>query len=224
MVQVKQKGQLIVLSGPSGCGKNTICNELLRENKNIWLSISCTSRPPRGSEVNGKEYYFLSNEEFEEKINNNEFLEYAKYNQYYYGTPIKNIQEYLDKGIDVILEIEVQGALKIKEKVQDALFIFIMPPSMEELKARLKKRGTESDEKITKRFQIAYQEINEFSKYNYVVVNDEVNKAVNKVNAIITAEKCRVDRIEDVFLNNKEEEIHEYLMDKEFDNNNKLDV
>lgn len=218
MIKVKGKGQLIVLSGPSGCGKNTICNQLLKKNSNIWLSVSCTSRAPRGKEQNGKEYFFLSNEEFEEKIKKNEFLEYAKYNQCYYGTPKDKIQEYLEQGIDVILEIEVQGALKVKEKIKDALFIFIMPPSMKELKNRLENRKTESKEKLISRFQIAYQEINEVTKYNYVVVNDEVEKAVDKVNSIILAEKCRVDRIEDVYLDSEEEEIHEFLMNKEFDN------
>ncbi len=218
MIQLKNKGQLIVLSGPSGCGKNTICNALLKRNQKLWLSISCTSREPRGVEKDGKDYFFLTAQEFEKKIEQHDFLEYAKYNGNYYGTPKSKIEEYLNQGIDVILEIEVQGALKVKEKIKDALFIFIMPPSMQELKRRLENRGTENESKIMNRFRIAYQEINEVSKYNYVVVNDDVDLAVEKVNAIITAEKCRVDRIEDVYLNSEEEEIHEFLMDKEFDN------
>ena len=218
MIKLKEKGQLIVLSGPSGCGKDTICSEVLKKNKNTWLSISCTSRQPRGKEVNGKDYFFLTNEEFEEKIKNNDFLEYAKYNNCYYGTPKSKIDEYLNKGIDVILVIEVQGALEVNEKVKDALFIFIMPPSMKELKRRLKSRGTEDEEKIMNRFKIAYKEINQITKYNYVVVNDEIEEAVTKVNSIIISEKCRVDRIEEVFLNNEEELIHETLMEKEFDN------
>ena len=192
--------------------------KVLKKNKNTWLSISCTSRQPRGKEVNGKDYFFLTNEEFEEKIKNNDFLEYAKYNNCYYGTPKSKIDEYLNKGIDVILVIEVQGALEVKEKVKDALFIFIMPPSMKELKRRLKSRGTEDEEKIMNRFKIAYKEINQITKYNYVVVNDEIEEAVTKVNSIIISEKCRVDRIEEVFLNNEEELIHETLMEKEFDN------
>lgn len=218
MIKLKEKGQLIVLSGPSGCGKDTICSKVLKVNNNVWLSISCTSRKPRGKEENGKDYYFLTNEEFEKKIENNEFLEYAKYNNCYYGTPKDKIDEYLDNGIDVILVIEVQGALKVKEKVKDALFIFIMPPSMKELKRRLQARKTEDEEKIMNRFKIAYKEINEISKYNYVVVNDDIKEAVDKVNCIIKSEKCRVDRIEEVFLNNEEELIHETLMEKEFDN------
>ena len=162
--------------------------------------------------------YYRMCRELAEKIKNNDFLEYAKYNNCYYGTPKSKIDEYLNKGIDVILVIEVQGALEVKEKVKDALFIFILPPSMKELKRRLKSRGTEDEEKIMNRFKIAYKEINQITKYNYVVVNDEIEEAVTKVNSIIISEKCRVDRIEEVFLNNEEELIHETLMEKEFDN------
>lgn len=219
MIKSNKKGSLIVLSGPSGAGKGTICNEVLNNNKNVWLSISCTSRKPRNGEIDGVNYYFLSKDEFESKIENNGFLEYAIYNDNYYGTPRDKIKEKLDQGIDVILEIEVQGALKVKELVKEAIFIFILPPSMEELKARLKNRGTETEEKILKRFKTAYNEINEINKYNYVVVNDKIDSAVSKINAILLAEKCRVDRIEEVYLNNKEEEIHENLIDKEFVNN-----
>lgn len=219
MIKSNTKGSLIVLSGPSGAGKGTICNEVLKNNKNVWLSISCTSRKPRNGEIDGVNYYFLSKDEFESKIENNGFLEYAIYNDNYYGTPRDKIKEKLDQGIDVILEIEVQGALKVKELVKEAIFIFILPPSMEELKARLKNRGTETEEKILKRFKTAYNEINEINKYNYVVVNDKIDSAVSKINAILLAEKCRVDRIEEVYLNNKEEEIHENLIDKEFVNN-----
>ena len=219
MIKSNTKGSLIVLSGPSGAGKGTICNEVLNNNKNVWLSISCTSRKPRNGEIDGVNYYFLSKDEFESKIENNGFLEYAIYNDNYYGTPRDKIKEKLDQGIDVILEIEVQGALKVKELVKEAIFIFILPPSMEELKSRLKNRGTETEEKILKRFKTAYNEINEINKYNYVVVNDKIDSAVSKINAILLAEKCRVDRIEEVYLNNKEEEIHENLIDKEFVNN-----
>lgn len=219
MIKSSHRGSLIVISGPSGSGKGTICDKLINNNKNVWLSISCTSRQPRFSDKDGVNYYFLTKEEFEQKINNDEFLEYAIYNNNYYGTPKEKINEKLESGIDVILEIEVQGALKIKEKVKEALFIFIMPPSMDELKSRLKKRGTESEEKILERFKTAYKEINELNKYNYVVVNDDIENAVNKINAILVAEKCRVDRIEEVYINNKEEELHETLMEKHFKNN-----
>lgn len=218
MLKLNKKGSLIVISGPSGAGKNTVINKLKEINNNVWVSISCTSRLPRGQEENGKDYFFLTKEEFKEKINNNEFLEYAVYNDNYYGTPLYKIKEKLEEGVDVILEIEVQGALYVKKHVKDAIFIFIMPPSMEELKNRLVNRKTESKDKILNRFKTAYNEINEVTKYNYVVVNDEVEKASNKVNSIIMSEKCRVDRIEDVYLSNKEEMIHELLIDKEFDN------
>ena len=125
----------------------------------------------------------------------------------------------MNKGKNVILVIDIQGALKVKEKVEEALFIFIMPPSMEELKDRLIKRNTETKDKILERFKTAYNEINEYTKYNYVVVNDKIDKAVDKVKSIIMAEKCRVDRIEEIYLNTKEEFIHEGLIDKEFENN-----
>ena len=220
MVKTKKQGLLIVISGPSGCGKNSIINELLKIRKNTWVSISCTSREPRGEEKDGVNYYFLSKEEFEEEISNDDFLEYAEYSGNYYGTPKKYIKGHLDKGEDVILEIEIQGALKIKEKLDETIFIFIMPPSMKELKKRLINRNTDSLEKIEKRFKRAYEEINEISKYNYVVVNDDLSLAVKKVDSILEAEKCRVDRIEEVYLDSKEEQIHEALLDdiKDFDN------
>lgn len=214
MIRTKKKGLLIVISGPSGSGKGSVIEKVLEKNDNLWLSISCTSRSPRGSEVDGVEYYFIKREEFEEKIRNGEMLEYAKYADNYYGTPRKYIKEQLDNGKDVILEIEIQGALKVQELLPETLFIFILPPSMDELKRRLRSRNTESAEVAEKRFKTAYQEINELSKYNYVVVNDTIEKAADKINAIIMAERCRVDRIEEVYLNTSEEEVHEGIIDK----------
>ena len=219
MIRQKSRGLLIVVSGPSGAGKDTVCNKVVEDMKDTKISISMTSREPRGKEKDGVEYYFVTKEEFEEKIKNDEFLEYAVvHNNQYYGTPKAKIEEDISKGKNIILVIDIQGALKIKEILPEALFIFIMPPSMEELKDRLIKRGTESKKKILERFKTAYNEINEFAKYNYVVVNDRVDKAVNKVKSIITAEKCRVDRIEEIYLNTKEEFIHEGLIDEEFEN------
>ena len=215
IIKTKKKGSLIVISGPTCAGKGTICKELLKINKNIWLSVSCTSRPIRKGETNGKEYFFLTKEQFEEKIKNNEMLEYAQvhYNDYY-GTPKEHIKEKLDEGIDVILEIDIQGAIQIKEKISEAIFIFILAPSMEEIKNRLIKRGCENENQMIERFKTAYREINELTKYNYVVVNDNLEEAVNKVNSIIISEKCRVDRIEEVYLSNEEEVIHELLINK----------
>ena len=218
MIKQKKQGQLIVISGPSGAGKDTIVESVIKNNDNIWLSVSATSRPIRKGEKEGINYFYLTKEEFEEKIKDNYFLEYAVYADNYYGTPKEEIIKKLDKGIDVILVIEIEGAKKIKDLIPEALFIFITPPSEKELLKRLSGRKTEDKEKIIKRFNIAYQEINEVTKYNYVVVNDELDEAISKVEAIIKAEKCRVDRIEEMLVSNKEELIHEFLMDEEFDN------
>lgn len=212
MVKQKKSGTLIVLSGPSGAGKGTICAELLKQVDFLNLSISMTTRSPRGKEINGEDYYFVTKEEFEKGIEAGNFLEYAKvHGDNYYGTPKDKVLEALDNGEDIILEIDIQGALKVKEKMKEGIFIFIMPPSMRELKDRLVKRNTETKEKIIERFKNAYKEINEVTKYNYIVINDEVSNAVEKVKAIILAEKCRVDRIEDFELNNEEELLHELL-------------
>jgi len=219
MVKENGRGLLIVISGPSGAGKGTIVNRIINELKNIKLSVSMTSRDPRGKEINGVDYYFVSKEEFEEKITNGEFLEYAVvHSGKYYGTPKTKIEEDLNNGISVILEIDIQGELKVKELVKDAIFIFIMPPSMEILKDRLIKRNTETEEKILERFKTAYKELNAYKKYNYIVVNDMLEDSVEKVKSIILAEKCRVDRIEEIYLDTPEEVIHENLMEEEFIN------
>jgi len=213
MLKLKKKGLLIVVSGPSGAGKDSVCEKVAEQNSNIWISVSCTSRPIRGGEVEGVNYFYLTKSEFEEKIKNGHFLEYAMYNNNYYGTPIEKIEEKLNQGIDVILVIDVQGAINVKKIYEDAVFIFILPPSMEELKSRLINRGTETEEKILERFKAAYKEINEISRYNYVIVNDKLDAAVNKMKSIIESERCRVDRIEEVELNTKEEVLHEALID-----------
>lgn len=218
MIKTKKQGLLIVLSGPSGSGKNTVCDEVKKNNKNIWESISMTSRKPRKGEIDGKSYYFVTEEEFKKNIEDNNMLEYAKFAGNYYGTPKKNIQKHLDNGEDVILVIEIQGALQIKQKVAQALFVFLLPPSMKELKRRLIDRNTESSSKVMERFERAYKEINELSKYNYVIVNDNVKDAAKKLESIILAERCSVDRIEEVFLDTLEEKIHETLVDKDLEN------
>lgn len=212
MNKIKTHGQLIVISGPSGCGKDTVVKEVLKTNQNAWLSVSCTSRKPRPGEVNGKDYFFLSRDEFEKKIADGDLLEYAEYAENYYGTPKDIIVEKINQGIDVILVIEIQGALKIKEILKETIFVFILPPTIKELRRRLEGRKTETKEVMMKRFKTAYKEINEVNKYNYVVINDVVEDAAKKVNAIIASEKCRVDRIEETFLSSLEEEIHELLI------------
>ena len=223
MIKLNNKGLIIVISGPSGAGKGSICSQIIKDMKDTKLSISMTSRKPRPNELDGVDYYFVTKEEFEKRINNNEFLEYAiVHSNEYFGTPKSKIEEYVNNGINVILEIDIQGALKISEKIKDAIFIFIMPPSMDELKNRLLKRNTENKEKILERFKTAYKELNEYKKYNYVVVNDDLKSAINKTESIILAEKCRVDRIEEIYLNSKEEEIHEELMEEEFINDDRL--
>lgn len=213
MNKLKTRGQLIIVSGPSGCGKDTIVKEVLRTNKDTWLSISCTSRSPRPGEIDGKDYYFLTKEEFIDKIDQGNFLEFAEYAGNYYGTPKDVIESKLEAGIDVILVIEIQGALKVKEKLPETIFIFILPPSMRELKRRLDGRNTETKEAMLKRFQTAYKEINTVNKYNYVVINEVVEDAAKKINAILLSEKSRVDRIEETFLNSLEEELHEILVE-----------
>ena len=208
------RGVLIVISGPSGAGKGTICKELLDKHNNIYISVSATTRSPRAGEVDGINYYFLTKESFEEKVSQNGFLEYANVHGNFYGTPKVNVEKMLEEGKDVILEIDIQGALQVKENFSEGVFIFILQPSMEELKQRIIKRGSETEESLMTRFKNAYKEINYVSKYNYAVVNDTLDLAVSKVESIIAAEKCRVDRIkENTILDSKEGLIHEQLYD-----------
>lgn len=219
MIKTKTKGELIIISGTTCAGKDTVVKKLLEKNSNITKSTSYTSRSIRPGEVEGVNYYFVTQEQFEEKIKNDDFLEYAKV-QYgaYYGTPKKEVIDILETGKDVILVIDVQGAQIIKEKFPETLLIFILAPSMQEIKKRLIARGTETKEQIIDRFKLAYNEINEVNKYNYVVVNDDLNDCVEKVNSIIISNKYRVDRIEELSVENQEEFMHELLMDKDFDN------
>lgn len=200
---MQKKGLLIVISGPSGAGKGTICKSII-EKTDCWISVSATTRTPRAGEIEGTNYYFLSKEEFKKKIEDDDFLEYVEVYGNLYGTPRSKVQEMLDAGKDVILEIDIQGALKVKEKVDDGVYIFILPPSMEELKQRIIKRGSETPESLMTRFKAAYEEINFISKYNYAVINNTVEEAVKNIQCIITAEKCRVGRIKESFLEIKE--------------------
>lgn len=192
MNQKKERGQLIVLSGPSGVGKSTVIAELFAQRSNIYFSVSYTTRQPRVGEQDVVNYNFVSREEFERMIADDELLEYAEYVDNYYGTSMKLIQEKLDAGIDVLLDIEVQGAAKVRARCPDALFIFIIPPSFEELSRRLHRRNTDSEEVIAGRLAKARQEFREIPKYDYLVINDKVANAVHEIEAILTAAECRV--------------------------------
>ena len=218
MIREKKTGQVIVISSPSGAGKSSIVKALLERDNNLWLSVSTTTRAIRPGEKEGVNYNYVDKEDFIKKIDEGYFLEYTNYAGNYYGTPKKFIKEKIEHGTDVILEIEIEGAANIKKLIPEAIFIFILPPSLKVLLKRLKNRNTDSNEKIIERFHQTYKELNEVTKYNYVVVNDVLEDAINKVESIIKAEKCRVDRIEEVYLDTKEEEIHELLINEEFNN------
>lgn len=189
-----QPGILIVLSGPSGTGKGTICRELLRNYPNLHYSISATTRQPREGEIDGINYWFISHEKFRQMINDNEFLEWAEVYGNYYGTPRDYVMDLLNNGKNVILEIDTQGAMQIKNKFPQAVFIYIVPPSLDELANRIHKRGTESIDVIKRRLGCVRSELSYVNNYNYIVVNDEVSKAVEQIQAIISAEKCHVSR------------------------------
>nr|WP_300090540.1 guanylate kinase [Sedimentibacter sp.] len=187
-------GLLVVISGPSGAGKGTICSRLKEEFKDLKVSVSATTRKPREGEEEGTSYFFINEEDFIKRINNDEFLEYAKVYGNYYGTPKNEVFKQLEEGNDIILEIDIQGALQVKKNYPKGVFIFILPPSLSELNKRIENRGTDSKEVIMKRMQCAYDELNYAFEYDYVVVNDEVETAVEKIKHIIFAEKNRAVR------------------------------
>ncbi len=187
---MKKKGVLIVISGFSGVGKGTVVKKLI-EKYHYSLSISATTRAPRAGEVDGQDYYFKSVEEFRNLIDYNGFIEWAQYVENYYGTPRKYVEEELAKGNNVILEIEVQGAMRVKEQYPDAVLIFLTAPDAANLKKRLEGRGTEDAKVIAKRLKRAYEETDDMEKYDYLVINDDLDTCVDNVNAVIVAESCK---------------------------------
>ena len=197
MIERNDNGLLVVISGPSGVGKGTICSRILKE-FNAWESVSMTTRSMRDYEEEGKDYYFVNFEEFEDRISNDMFIEYAKYNDNYYGTPKDKIIEHIGKNIDVILEIEVKGARIVKDKFPSSILIYVVPPSFDVLKERLMNRNTETEEEIEKRLNIVKEEIKSLDCYDYVVVNDDLEKAVSEIIGIISSEKLKTSRINKV--------------------------
>lgn len=183
------KGKLFVVSAPSGCGKGTILFEVLNNNKNLFYSVSATTRTPREGEIDGVNYYFLSKDEFKREIDNGGMLEYAQYCDNFYGTPKKKVVEKLEQGIDVILEIETKGAMQVKGVMPEAVLIFILPPSVLELRRRLNKRGTEEESVIEKRVKEAEDEIRRAFNYDYIIMNDELDNAIEDFEAVLKASK-----------------------------------
>ena len=189
-----KKGLLLVVSGPSGAGKGTICAEYMKRYDDCSLSVSATTRAPREGEIDGKSYYFLSKEEFEKRIKEDGFLEHAAFCGNYYGTPKEAVMKMIESGTDVILEIEVQGAMQVRSHYPESVFVFVIPPSKEELKNRLVKRGTEKEEVILERLERAKKEYAFVEKYNYVLVNDDKDAACSRLRSIVEAEKCIMPR------------------------------
>ncbi len=189
---MSKKGLLLVVSGPSGAGKGTICDLFLARNRDVNVSVSATTRQPREGEVEGQSYYFLSREEFQAKVDAGEFYEYANNYGNYYGTPRKFVEEKIENGEDVILEIDIKGALQVKKNAPDAVYIFILPPSLDELKQRIINRGSETEESLFNRMASAKEEISFVSRYDYYIINDDLSDAVYTMECIVKAEKQRV--------------------------------
>ncbi len=192
---MNESGLLIVLSGPSGAGKGTVVKALLEQQEGLRLSVSATTRTPRPGELHGQHYFFLPKEEFVAKIEQGKMLEYAQYCGNYYGTPAEPIHQWRADGLDVLLEIEIQGGGQIKQKCPDCVGIFLLPPSLAELENRLRARGTEPEDVIAKRMATARDELSGVSGYDYAVVNDSIGQTVRRIQTIIAAEKLRFSRV-----------------------------
>lgn len=195
---MQERGILLVLSGPSGAGKGTICKHLLSVCPNLKYSVSATTRDPRNGEIDGVNYHFISKDSFKSMIAANELLEYAEVYNNFYGTPREYVRNLLEQNYDVILEIDPQGAKQIKSKFPDAVFVFILPPSLTELADRIYKRGTDTEQVIKLRLSQAVSELNCANEYDYIVLNDKVPEAVEKIIFILKAERCRVGRRIDI--------------------------
>lgn len=191
---MRERGTLVVVSGFSGAGKGTVLAQVLARRPDLYFSVSFTTRAPRQGEQDGVNYHFVTREEFQDRIGRGEFLEYAEYVGNYYGTSMTVIREKLERGINVILEIEIQGAAKVREKMPEAVSLFLVPPSFAELSRRLHARGTDSEETIRQRLETARREVREIVNYDYIVVNDTVDRAVEEILAILIAEGCRKER------------------------------
>lgn len=203
---MNHKGLLIIVSGPSGAGKGTICKELLSRDQSVLVSVSATTRSPRNGEVDGESYHFLNRETFLSMIDEGGFLEYACVYDNYYGTPKQFVIDQISAGKNVLLEIDIQGALQVKKKYPEGVFVFVLPPSMKTLKSRIEGRGSETPESLNLRLSSAFTEIEYIKNYDYFLVNDTVCHATDLLQAIITAEKCRVDAdIEEIVSRFKEE-------------------